>query len=161
LGKGWRRELVHGSEGTAEQILHATRERFARAQAVQEQLKGLTGQAETPDGRVRVVSTAADPMAELHIDPRAMRLGSQELAQAIKETMSRARQDLDRQVNELSRGGAFGNEVNPLDFIKDKAGLKTMLNEMQGTFESLGKDTQAMLDKLRTNLDGGPGASRR
>lgn len=152
---------MYGSDDSAEQVLHATRERFAKVQAVQEQVKGLTGQAETSDGRVRVVSTAADPMAELHIDPRAMRLGSQELARAIRETMSKARQDLDRQVNELARGGVFGNEVNPLDFVKDKAGLKTVLNEMQGAFESLGKESQAMLDKLRANLDGGPGASRR
>lgn len=152
---------MYGSDGAADQVLRATRERFARAQALQERLKGLTGRAETPDGRVRVVSTAADPMAELHIDPRAMRLGSQDLAQAIKETVSRARADLDRQVEELARGGAFGNEVNPLDFVKDKAGLQTMLGEMQGAFESLGKETQATLDKLRATLDGGRGTPRR
>jgi DNA-binding protein YbaB len=152
---------VNGSNGAEEEILQATRERFAKAQAVQEQIKGLIGHAETPDGRVRVASTAADPLAELHIDPRAMRLGSQDLAQAIKETMSRARQDLDRQVNELARGGAFGNEVNPLDFVKDKAGLKTMLNDMQGAFQSLGKETQEMMEKLRANVDGGSGQSRR
>lgn len=152
---------MRGSDGAAEEILQATRERFARAQAVQEQIKGLTGHAETPDGRIRVTSTAADPMAELHIDPRAMRLGSQELAQAVKETVSRSRQDLDRQVNELARGGAFGNEVNPLDFVKDKAVLKTMLDDMQGAFQSLGTQTQEMLEKLRANLDGGSGRSRR
>lgn len=151
---------MQGPDDAVEEVLSATRERFAKVQAVQEEVKGLTGEGQTADGRVRVVSTAADPMAELHIDPRAMRLGSQELAQAIKEAMSKALQALDRQVNELTRDGTFGNEVNPLDFLKDKAGMKTMLNEVQGAVESLGKETQAMMDKLRANLDGGSGTSR-
>lgn len=63
----------------------------------------VVGEAVSPDGKVRVRVTAAGQLTGLQIDPRAMRLGSQELANAVLETSRRATEDAARRVMEVTR----------------------------------------------------------
>ncbi|MEW9554440.1 YbaB/EbfC family nucleoid-associated protein [Nonomuraea sp. NPDC050783] len=63
----------------------------------------VTGQAESPDGRIRVRVSSTGQLAGLHLDPRAMRLGSQELADAIMELSRRAAEDATRRLVDVTR----------------------------------------------------------
>ncbi|MFB9475206.1 YbaB/EbfC family nucleoid-associated protein [Nonomuraea salmonea] len=63
----------------------------------------VSGEAASPDGKVRVRVTASGQLTGLRIDPRAMRLGSQELAEAILEASRRATEDAARHVMEVTR----------------------------------------------------------
>ncbi|MEV4567701.1 YbaB/EbfC family nucleoid-associated protein [Nonomuraea sp. NPDC049421] len=63
----------------------------------------VAGEAASPDGKVRVRVTASGQLTGLQIDPRAMRLGSQELAEAILEASRRATEDAARRVMEVTR----------------------------------------------------------
>jgi DNA-binding protein YbaB len=132
-------------------VLSATRERMAKVEAVKGRLSELTGQAETADGRIKVVSTSDDPLAELHIDPRALRMGTEALAAAIKATARQARGDLDRQVREIT-AAEFGGE-NPMDMLKDKEELSKSMTDMQAMFEKTGRDARSMIEQLQRGLN--------
>lgn len=64
------------------------------------------GRAETSNGRIRVAWAAGTGLDELYIDPRAMRLRSDELAPAISGAITGAMTDLRRQLNEVLRDEA-------------------------------------------------------
>jgi DNA-binding protein YbaB len=133
------------------EVLRSSRERMAKVAQVRERMAGLTGSAESSDGRVKVVCTSTDPLAELHLDPRAMRMGSEELAAAIRQVSRQAREDLDRQVDEITKE-AYGEDDNPMDLLRNREELKENLTEMQGMFEKAGNDAHAMIDQLRRGL---------
>jgi DNA-binding protein YbaB len=63
----------------------------------------VVGQAASTDDKVRVRVSASGQLVGLHIDPRAMRLGSQELVEKIMELSGRATEDAARRVLELTR----------------------------------------------------------
>lgn len=136
-----------------EELLRASRERMAKTGVVRERLRELTGNGESADGRIKVTCTAQDPLAELHIDARAMRLGSQELASEIRTAFRAAKTDLDRQVQQVTQE-IYGDEGSPLDAVKDPAELRKSLNDMQEMFGSAGRQAQAVLDQLRGALGG-------
>jgi DNA-binding protein YbaB len=143
---------VFGTDGMDfSEVLRNSRERMAKAGEVRERMAGLSGLAETSDGRIKVVSTSADPLAELHIDPRALRMGSDELAAAIRQTARRAREDLDRQAEEVTTE-AYGEDGNPMDVLKDTDAMKQNISDMQNAFEKAGSDAQTMVDQLRRSL---------
>jgi DNA-binding protein YbaB len=57
-------------------------------------LEHLRGHGASADGQVRVETEPGQVLASLHIAPRAMRLGSEALADAIMEAVRRAEEDL-------------------------------------------------------------------
>ena len=133
------------------EVLRSSRERMAKVTEVRERMAGLTGSAESSDGRVKVVCTSTDPLAELHIDPRAMRIGSEELAAAIRQVSRLAREDLDRQTREISQE-LYGDEDNPMDALRNREELKRNLTDMQEMFGKAGNDAQAVIDQLHKRL---------
>jgi DNA-binding protein YbaB len=76
--------------------------------AARKRITVLEGRAEAEDGRIKVTWAAGRGLDDLRIDPRAMRLGSDELADAIKGAITSAMTDLQRQVNEV-----MGEELTP------------------------------------------------
>lgn len=66
-------------------------------QAAKERIANLKGVGTAADDKVRVTWTAGGGLDELHLDPRAMRLASEELSAAVKRAISDAMNDLRRQ----------------------------------------------------------------
>ncbi|GLZ07397.1 hypothetical protein Acsp03_48630 [Actinomadura sp. NBRC 104412] len=143
-----------------ERMLRESRERAWKLAEVRDRVVGLTGHAESPDGRIKVTSSAADPLAELDIDPRAMRMSSGELATAIRETVRLARRDLEEQIERVT-AEQYGEE-NPLDMLGKNEDLQRNLNEMQDMFRQTGQQAQRMLEDLqqRLGLRSDPGGSK-
>ena len=133
-------------------LLRQSQERLAELASVREQMAGIQGHAESEDGRISVTSTADDPRAEIEIDPRAMRMGSANLAAALRETARRARQDLDAQVEQKITDDQYGDTGNPMDALKDQDALKKSLPDMQGVFEQAGRRSQQFMDELHRKL---------
>ncbi|TMR12894.1 YbaB/EbfC family nucleoid-associated protein [Nonomuraea turkmeniaca] len=63
----------------------------------------VAGQAASPDDKIKVQVSSSGQLVALHIDPRAMRLGSQELADAIMNLSRRATEDAARRLMEVAR----------------------------------------------------------
>lgn len=70
---------------------------------VMAQVGDVTGEAASRDGKISVRVTATGQLTGLRIDPRAMRMGSQELAEAILEASRRATEDAARRLMEVTR----------------------------------------------------------
>lgn len=83
-------------------------------QAARERLASLTGTGTAADGKVKVTWASATGLDQLQLEPRAMRMASEELAAAIKQAIADAIADLRRQTAETlqqeagisTRGGA-------------------------------------------------------
>lgn len=133
------------------ELMRQSQERMARLAAVREQMADLKGRAESYDGNIIVISTADDPLAELKIDPRAMRMGSEKLASVLRETARCARQDLDAQVKKLTEM-QYGDAGNPMETLKDGESLKKSLTEMQEVFEQAGRQSEQMIQELQRKL---------
>lgn len=69
----------------------------------------VVGEATSRDDKVKVRVSGSGQLIGLLIDPRAMRIGSQELAATIMETSRRAIEDAERQLLEMARP-YFGEE---------------------------------------------------
>ncbi|TDB84808.1 hypothetical protein E1264_23360 [Actinomadura sp. KC216] len=129
----------------------------ARARRVAEQsaelnerLSGLVGHAETQDGRLRLAFSPEQGLPELHIDPRAMRMGSEELAETIQRLTREAVADLERQKQEAARD-VYGDDqeaATPPDAEK----LKQSLRDMNDIFSGLSKDATGLMDEARRRL---------
>lgn len=82
--------------------------RQARAQAetikaMQDELMALVGRGAAADGKVTVEYATGIGMRNLNLDARAMRMGSQELADAITSAVRAAMNDLQRQTSALTK----------------------------------------------------------
>ncbi|GAA2210902.1 hypothetical protein GCM10009850_063610 [Nonomuraea monospora] len=75
----------------------------ARLEEVSRLLRETTGRGESLGGQVAVELTATGSLAGLHIDPRALRLGSQALIEAITEAFRQAEEDVAGRSHDLAR----------------------------------------------------------
>jgi DNA-binding protein YbaB len=143
--------VLNSADFDLEKLLRDAQQRAAKMMAIRERTSRLTGQAESSSGHVRVTSSADDPVAELHIDPRAMRMPAEDLSAAIRATIAEARRDLDRQIEELT-AFEYGESMNPLEAMKNKESMKRTLGEVQGMFEKTGRETRSMIDQLKRDF---------
>jgi DNA-binding protein YbaB len=121
-----------------------------RSAEFNERLSGLAGRAETQDGRVRLAFSPEQGLPELHIDPRAMRMGSEELAETIQRLTLEAVADLERQKQEAARE-IYGDDSEAVT-TPDAEKMKELLQDMNDTFSGLSKDGSALMDEVRRRL---------
>lgn len=111
--------------------------------AVRDRLAGLVGTGIAADGHVRVTWAAATGLDQLHLDPRAMRMPSHDLAAAIKLAVSDAMADLRRQTAEVLRaetGASAGSSVAKIE-------------EMRETFDSQMDDITKRIEDARRRME--------
>ncbi|MFC4116933.1 YbaB/EbfC family nucleoid-associated protein [Nonomuraea zeae] len=70
---------------------------------VRRRVEETRGRGESAGGQVAIELTSAGSLAALRIDPRALRLGSQALAEAVMEAFRKAEEDVAGQSFELAR----------------------------------------------------------
>jgi DNA-binding protein YbaB len=80
-----------------------------RMRDMQDRIAEIRGVGEAADGRVRVEADNAGRVCDVQLDPRAMRLASQDLAEAILSASQQAADDVAAQTQELM------NELMPAD----------------------------------------------
>jgi DNA-binding protein YbaB len=134
-----------------DKLLSGAHERMARVQDMQERLADLLGQAEGADGRVKATYTMAGGLTDLDIDPRALRMGSKDLAAAIKSTVHEASQDLQRQVAEVM-SEVFGEADNPMKLVGDRDAAVAKVQEAQAAYDRTMQDVMGQLDAVRKRL---------
>ncbi|MBE7186736.1 YbaB/EbfC family nucleoid-associated protein [Jatrophihabitans endophyticus] len=92
---------------SAESLLRESEDKIARLRDMQTALTDLVGRAETADGRVVVEFEHGKGLTTLELDPKAMRMPSEDLAAAIKQAITEANEDLRWKVAEaVSASGA-------------------------------------------------------
>ncbi|MGH3392834.1 MAG: YbaB/EbfC family nucleoid-associated protein [Actinomadura sp.] len=146
-----------------ELMFRATREQFSQVEEMQRRMTGLEGRAESQDGRVSAVFTQAKGLADLRLDPRAMRTGSTELAEVIKEVAQEAKRDFERQAKALMDETFAQQDVTPdelKDMFSDPQGVTQTLGEMGKVFSGAAKEVEGILEQMRRTMGEGPRGPR-
>lgn len=88
-------------------------------------IEEIEATGESEDGRVRVVMRADGTMADISIEPRLLREGSEAVAEAVKQAVNsaagEARAQMTRRLEDETRpGGQFGEALQSLQGIIDQ-----------------------------------------
>lgn len=122
---------------------------FHKAQVFQERAAEITGTASTDDGYIKV-TCRGDGLAGLEINPRAMRMGSAELAETILRLSQEAKADSREQSNAMMKD--LMGEQNPAGILADKQGLQESLDMMRDVFTGAIGDSTQLIDQLQRRL---------
>lgn len=125
-----------------EAFQRAQQERLAQANDLQRQVQETVGTAKSDDERIVVSYSEGKGIDELTLDPRVLRLPSEELAAEIKRLANAARDDARRQLGE-SFQGTFG----------DPNELVEQLPEVERSVDEMMRDTHHMRDELMSILE--------
>ncbi|GGO83008.1 hypothetical protein GCM10012289_75570 [Nonomuraea cavernae] len=134
-----------------EKLIKTADGQFAQVEELQKTMATLVGRAQDEDGLV-TVEFATEGLKELELHPKAMRLSSGELAEKLKETIREASDDLQRQVSE-SMGEVFGEEDNPMNFVKDPEAALHQVRSAEAAYNRTFEDVMGELDRIRRRLD--------
>lgn len=137
-----------GSSVDAQQLIEQMRANLAKTTEIRDRARELVGRATSDDGNVRVTFTGEAGLAELSIDPRAMRLPSQELAERIVRLTGQARADLERQRAELV--AEAGHDTAELSQESSAA----MLGELSTAYARSMDDIQTVFERFRRQTRG-------
>lgn len=120
--------------------------RAARAGELRERLRDLVGRAQSDDGTIEARFTARDGLAQLTLDPRAMRRASADLAADIVAVTAAARDDLARQRNEAAT--ELGADTALPDMSQAQDDLRVLADE----YRRGAGDIRALIERYRTQL---------
>jgi len=84
-----------------ESLLREAADRLERLQELSSRLTEIRGEAETADGKVKAVVRQGGALESLVLDPRAMRMASEDLAAAIVEAVAAATEDVTAKLAEV------------------------------------------------------------
>ncbi|HEX5594861.1 MAG TPA: YbaB/EbfC family nucleoid-associated protein [Micromonosporaceae bacterium] len=131
-------------------LLQKLQEQVGRTDELRTQLAELVGRAESPDGLIRVAATPDDPVAEVEIDPRAMRHASEDLANLLQQAVRAAKADLARQTSEVLREQT--GEDGPMSLVHNPEAARAKLNQLNEMVESGSRDLNLMFEQMRRQL---------
>lgn len=122
---------------------------FGKAREFQDRAAEVTGKASTDDGYI-TVTWRGEGLAGLEINPRAMRMGSAELAETILRLSQEARADSRAQSDAMMKD--LMGERNPAGILADKQELQESLDMMRDVFTGAIGDSKDMIDRLQRRL---------
>lgn len=133
------------SHTDTESLLRESEQRGARIRDLNERTAALVGTGRAADGRVTVTWTSGDGLADVSIDPRAMRMPSADLAEAVRAAVREALDDLRRQVREVMTE-VFGEAAG------DPKSSRSRLHDAQDAFSRRMNDVVGELERARSGL---------
>lgn len=124
-----------------EEIVRAQQERMAKAQELQRATAEITGVAASEDERIKVTFSESDGLRNLVLDPRVLRLPSEDLAHEIIRIVNQARDDARKQLQQLVADSAQ-------DGLPDPESVLEKMPEIERSVDELMRDSQAMTHQL-------------
>lgn len=127
-----------------------------RAEQVQEQIKSARARSTSPDGIVTVVLAPGGRLESLKLSPEAMRLGHEQLAATITQTIRSAHEDAAAQTQEALL--PLVGESDAMDFLRDQ--INSAMADDPGAAQGeetarAGEDPPARPDEDDDYFDGG------
>jgi DNA-binding protein YbaB len=86
-----------------EDIIAEANRVVSKSKELEEPIAGLEGTAAAADGYVEVTVAAGGRVKSINLNPRAMKLGSEDLAEALMEAIAEAQELLDAQMQEATK----------------------------------------------------------
>lgn len=135
----------------AETAMKDAEGRLAKLQSIRTDLGELVGRAEAADGLVSVEWTPQG-LADLHLDPRALRLPSADLAEQIKQAIAAATAELREKTRAAleAAGVAAGPPPSPEE-------VQAQLRQLREQMVTTGRASAAAIDRAAARRrPGGP-----
>jgi DNA-binding protein YbaB len=129
------------------QIELAQRDQMGRLQELQERIKSLVGRAESEDGRISVAYSEPRGVHDLQLDPRALRMPSEDLAATIERLVNEARDDFRRQTAEVAQE-TFGSTMNPQNLVANLPQMEANLGEIMKAAKESSNQIARMAERL-------------
>jgi len=131
----------------SDRIIDELQRRMAGVQRYQERMAEVEGTGEAAGGVVRATVGAGGNVRDLQLDPRAMRLPSQSLREALLEAIHLAEEDARQKTAEL------GEDLNrdTAQFV-DAAGLRQEMDRLTAGFSRNLGDIQQNFEALMRKL---------
>jgi len=133
-----------------DELLKQARKWSDKSAALQESMKAIEGHAQSRDGYISVTYTASAGLQELELNPRAMRMASQDLAAAIKETVREAMNDMQQKMT-AAMSEVFG-EFNPMEMLNNPEQVTGQAKKMEESLNMSAKDALAGIEEIRRKL---------
>jgi DNA-binding protein YbaB len=102
-----------------DRVLKHVGEHLERFDEAREELAELRGEAKAADGQITVEVLPSGSLSGLTINPRAMRLGSEALAEAILEAAGKATEEVSGRMNEIM-ASVTGRSMNFSEVLQGK-----------------------------------------
>ncbi|WP_020576435.1 YbaB/EbfC family nucleoid-associated protein [Actinopolymorpha alba] len=119
-----------------EELLNAATRQMEAAQSAADQFASLRGVGEAADGRVRVEVMAGGSVQGLELDPRVMRMPSEDLAAAVLEAIHAATSDASEKLAEIfdtalpGAGSALAGLIDPAGMANGTEATQTSVDEI-------------------------------
>ena len=128
--------------------------KFEEIGALEDQMKDVRGTGTAEDGKVEVVAAPGGVLLEVNINPRAMRLGSEALGEAIIEASRAAAVDATTKLNAILQPilGANNGVMSMLSGDNAFEMPQEMKDAIQGAADTFAT-MEADLQRLRPNQD--------
>jgi len=122
----------------------------ATLRLMEDGLSDLTGEGTAAGEMIRVVTDSAGRLLTLTLNPRVMRLDSQELAEELCAAVQRAQADGERKTRELV-GGILGSSAS--EQLPDRTRFWNDLQEMRESFDRSMTEQEERVARRLQDLD--------
>lgn len=137
-----------------DQLRRRQQDQLAKAEELQQRMREVTGRATSEDERIAVTFSEANGLQGLTIDPRAMRAGSEELAEQIMAVVNQAREDAVRQSNDLVQE-VFGDSApDPGKLLEQVPDFEQSMNELFEDTARMGDELTEIVERMRRMTEG-------
>jgi DNA-binding protein YbaB len=131
-----------------DEALRGAERQLGRAKDLQERLSSVVGYAESEDGRVKVECANEKGVTKIQLDPRVMRMASEDLAETITQVSQQAMTDLRTRTQAAIREAYGGN-----DAAFDLEAARERRKEVDASFRRALGDAQSEMGKLVSRLE--------
>jgi DNA-binding protein YbaB len=115
-------------------IIGQSQEVMRNLEKVQDALGEVTGEGEAADGMVRAVVTGTGGIQQVTLEPRAMRLDSQSLAENVTLAVRAAQTDAQSKTTQL-----LGSALGGVDLAEDALDQDKVREQLQSVQDSFGR----------------------
>lgn len=130
-----------------EEIVASQREQLARVHEMERRIAELTGSATSADKRISVTYSETNGVESITLDPRVMRMPSEDFAAELARVVNAARTDMREQAERVIEE-TIGNDGRP-----DLEELAVDVTQIEATMNEFMRDTQAMEGELQNAIE--------
>lgn len=139
-----------------EEIVAQQQAELARAQELQTKIDQVTGTATSDDERIQVSFSESAGVTSLTLDPRVLRMPSEDLAAEIMRLVNAARQDTHAQI-QVVLDDTLGDDARPdMDQINEQVTqMKQQMNEFMRDTVRMDGELDVFIERMRKLAEDG------
>lgn len=145
---------------TSDEIREDQEERLAKIQEIQDAVATAVGEATSEDERIKVTYTEAGGVRDITLDPRAMRMPSEDLAAELVRLVNAARADAQQQVQKVVQDSTREGLVDPREFLEKIPDIERTIGDLMQETQTMTNQLMTVVERMRVAGEGMPTGRR-